>query len=747
MDSDYSEEEESYNGELPHIQRPKMDCPLQRVHKQRNAIKKPPKNKPQVKVQALKDDLRRFFWHIASYRCQDSKNPTRRIQCSCWMEARGDLSDEDIESILEYLYDYALLEYKEQRMRVAEWMKYAIALQSRLFNVGRVERRKLFLIPGVNKPEAMICSYALCDMLGMTYSSWEPLWTKVKAGKAIFHGNTGKANKTNSDQQMILADFFEDMKGFAGPRATRIVRDLVRGKVAMKLRDDDADLLELPTSFTKRNLYCRYVVEQGWTFKLDSTGRVVDKTAVDEDLDEPASWPTFLTFWKKNHPKLVIPNASEDICNECFVYANRHKYSTSTDPESTDALSENNEEAKQEAVVDTANEQQEGATKTMLDNEAMILKASNHVHMAQAQRKYFQDKKKEAFDTRSNKPSERVITFVADFAQNLSVPNFASEQPGDTYYMVPLNCYCFGIADASTDPIRLAALMYTEDGHKKGGDNVASLLWYNLERLGILSTTEPFKEINIFMDNCGGQNKNKMVLRLLFYLVKRKVAVDARITFLFRGHTKNDCDRLFNLLKKDYRKSNVYTPKDLEASVRHDHIDSILVDPHTTFRGWNAHQDLVMKATVGINVNHCFLVSINKENGNSMLMETHHNSGTVKSQRVVTTQHLKNTEHWTTMPELIPPSEMLDIKWIELHDKWGKFVPQDKKADWKYYNEDPGPLRRGRVKDNKKQSKQARLARTRTDATGASEVAPPKSKKKKTTQAKVDDAAHPSSVI
>lgn len=33
--------------------------------------------------------------------------------------------------------------------------------------------------------------------------------------------------------------------------------------------------------------------------------------------------------------------------------------------------------------------------------------------------------------------------------------------------------------------------------------------------------------------------------------------------FLLRGHTKNDCDRIFNLMKSVHRQTNTYTPQDL----------------------------------------------------------------------------------------------------------------------------------------------------------------------------------------
>jgi hypothetical protein len=127
-----------------------------------------------------------------------------------------------------------------------------------------------------------------------------------------------------------------------------------------------------------------------------------------------------------------------------------------------------------------------------------------------------------------------------------------------------MNAYVFGVVDAAVDC--LAAYIYTEDIVRKGGNNVASLLMLHLQSHITAATTmsEPFKELNLVFDNCGGQNKNKHVLRLLHFLVKTQVATTARAIFLVRGHTKNDCDRLFNtIMKKQYRKSNCFIPQDL----------------------------------------------------------------------------------------------------------------------------------------------------------------------------------------
>jgi hypothetical protein len=90
-----------------------------------------------------------------------------------------------------------------------------------------------------------------------------------------------------------------------------------------------------------------------------------------------------------------------------------------------------------------------------------------------------------------------------------------------------------------------------------------SMFWKQILVEGLLDGSGVAKEINFVFDNCGGQNKNKMVLQFMVMLAKLNLAKIIHTIFLIKGHTKNDCDRLFNLLKYDYRKTNVYTPKQL----------------------------------------------------------------------------------------------------------------------------------------------------------------------------------------
>jgi hypothetical protein len=146
------------------------------------------------------------------------------------------------------------------------------------------------------------------------------------------------------------------------------------------------------------------------------------------------------------------------------------------------------------------------------------------------------------------------LYFFCDYCQNLGLPHFGGEQPGDTYYYSPLNVFCFGNVDASCSPEELYAYGYSEDVGAKGGNNVALLPMKALDDFHWLEPDRCGKRLSIIMDNCAGQNKNGHVLRLALLLVELQLFKMVDFIFYIRGHMKNLCDRMFNLLKKRYHK-------------------------------------------------------------------------------------------------------------------------------------------------------------------------------------------------
>ena len=114
--------------------------------------------------------------------------------------------------------------------------------------------------------------------------------------------------------------------------------------------------------------------------------------------------------------------------------------------------------------------------------------------------------------------------------------------------------------------------------------------------------------LTLVFDNCGGQNKNHMVLRYLLYLVEKKVYKTVEAVFLVAGHTKNVCDRLFKQLKRGFHYKNVYTMNQL---IRVCNISDSITPIHCSsnnFFDWDLYLDRIYKrpAAGTVNKNHIF---------------------------------------------------------------------------------------------------------------------------------------------
>ena len=249
------------------------------------------------------------------------------------------------------------------------------------------------------------------------------------------------------------------------------------------------------------------------------------------------------------------------------------------------------------------------------------------------------------------------------------------------------------------------------------------MLWKELRGKGLLQPGKCAKEINFVFDNCAGQNKNRMVLRFLVILVKLGYAKLARAIFLVKGHTKNDCDRLFNLMKFDYRKLNVYTPVELmEQLNKHDQVTATAMEP-SEFFDWDKMESVLMVDQVtSTKKNHVFFV----QSGNSDVINKQEADGETITRQTVVRKGM-NTIDWAAKIEcleLTPAPGLQDIKWSELYYKWAKFIPEDRRKGFHYFNEKPPKEVTERVRNQSKAAKEARTKRSRaTDSAGFGSVA------------------------
>jgi len=114
-------------------------------------------------------------------------------------------------------------------------------------------------------------------------------------------------------------------------RATRVVATLSDdgGVQGHANHDDTIDMVYLPISMGYQNFYKRYMHSLGYKIRCKPDGA---KYIVDGIVDGKPSDHGFVSFlayykkWKREYPRLKCSRPAEDICNHCFVFANRHRY-------------------------------------------------------------------------------------------------------------------------------------------------------------------------------------------------------------------------------------------------------------------------------------------------------------------------------------------------------------------------------------------------------------------------------------
>jgi len=238
--------------------------------------------------------------------------------------------------------------------------------------------------------------------------------------------------------------------------------------------------------------------------------------------------------------------------------------------------------------------------------------------------------------------------------------------------------YCFGIVDAAQSPEVLHAFGYTEGTALKGGNNVASILVHTLKSLGWLIPGEPAQRLSIIMDNCAGQNKNKMVLRIALWLVESGYFLTCEFIFYVRGHTKNMCDRMFNLLKKRYREHQVFTMNQLVTNLNmleNVNFQAVLPEIFFDFDDFFDHFYKPFQPNT-VKKNHIFLVQ--HPDVTTMRCKLYDNADEYESfdhrrhsSRPARIADMANYQ----LKQLTPPG-IKPIKQVELWKKWRKFVPR-----------------------------------------------------------------------
>jgi len=91
---------------------------------------------------------------------------------------------------------------------------------------------------------------------------------------------------------------------------------------------------------------------------------------------------------------------------------------------------------------------------------------------------------------------------------------------------------------------------FVEENVPKGSNLVMEVLAQSLERIFNKTQTGAPPHLWIQVDNAGGENKNRHILRFLSVLVDRAVFRSCVLSFLQVGHTHEDIDGIFGIMSK-----------------------------------------------------------------------------------------------------------------------------------------------------------------------------------------------------
>lgn len=179
-------------------------------------------------------------------------------------------------------------------------------------------------------------------------------------------------------------------------------------------------------------------------------------------------------------------------------------------------------------------------SKTLNDSAKRVAAAELLIHKRRG--KKFYSKMREV--TELCKGSKDKAAIVFDYMQNIPLPKTPVQE---MFYYRKLWHYVFCIHDISRD--KSTFYTYHEGLAKKGPNEVCTFIAHYIETF----MPPEVKELYVFSDACGGQNRNHTLIRMLLTLTISGRFKIIHQYFPVRGHSFLPCDRNFATVKRNMR--------------------------------------------------------------------------------------------------------------------------------------------------------------------------------------------------
>ena len=502
------------------------------------------------------------------------------------------------------------------------------------YDPGKRMSRNSYILPFVGQ----VCRAFFCWYWILGKYQVRALLGHLKLGKSVYSPihklSARSANRALSKgtQDLIESFLLQIEREYGEPVATRSYKQYKKDGIIITRVELDNQVL-LPSFFSLRILHT----------KLNQ-----------QNLGKLISFTSFCRYWKTSlrFKQMRIRSPAKDICDHCTILKGKLR----------------SHEGKNRMQGDVEQ-----------DNSLIQDQKDLDQH-----RKEFQECR-EFYETTIQQATfypDDTACHSFDFQQVVEIRKLP-QQPGQWYFFSPFELYSFGIVDENKYHNKHYHLLYTEAQQAKGPNQVVSLLHYYLTSGGKMKP-----HIYLWADNCGGQNKNKIMTAYLCWLVQQGWTDSIELCFQVKGHTRNSVDRGFGTAKYNASRKDIWTPTDYSAAVAstttNNSIEPInLFDDgadQDVFCDWEESLSSLFKPLKGIQTFHNFLFL--KEFPGSVM---------AKKLPLDAWQRFDLTKIGITLEQMcsISPKrlESIGLKPEKRFDMWSKYspyAPKHIKSTWLY---------------------------------------------------------------
>jgi hypothetical protein len=172
---------------------------------------------------------------------------------------------------------------------------------------------------GPDKKRLVFCRNSFMNLLNLGRFRWSTLnTTKLVLGYNT-HKNVENTNASASQETVdsVLFYLYGIAKQFGESYAMRFVSTLTK----FKIRDEERDIIDLPSCITKHSLFEKWCFSRGWIATTDNAGcyrfearNTEENFWEDCETQEVCSWWKFLELWRVHLPHVCIRAPCYDTC-------------------------------------------------------------------------------------------------------------------------------------------------------------------------------------------------------------------------------------------------------------------------------------------------------------------------------------------------------------------------------------------------------------------------------------------------